>query len=235
MSLGRLYGVGTGPGDPELVTRRAWSLIETATVIAYPAPDNGVSFARSIVTDAISGDTIEIPMVVPMRSGRMPAQSIYDQGAEAIKTHLDAGRDVIVLCEGDPLFYGSFMYLFARMTPRYAIQVVPGVSSLTACASALAAPLAGRNDVLMVIPATLDAADIIARLQQCDAAAIIKVGRHTAKIRQILHDMGLSECARYVEHATMTSQRVRELDSVDDGSAPYFSMVLVHRRGLAWQ
>ena len=98
MNKGTLYGVGTGPGDPQLVTRRAWSLIESAAVIAYPAPDDGVSFARSIVADAISDDTIEIPMVVPMRSGRMPAQKIYDQGAATIKTHLDAGCDVIVLC-----------------------------------------------------------------------------------------------------------------------------------------
>ena len=139
MTKGMLYGVGTGPGDPQLVTRIAWSLIESAQVIAYPAPDDGVSFARSIVADAISSDAIEIPMVVPMRSGRKPAQSIYDKGAVAIKTHLDAGRDVIVLCEGDPLFYGSFMYLLARLRD-YDIEIIPGITSMTACAAAAAHP-----------------------------------------------------------------------------------------------
>ena len=114
MSSGCLIGVGTGPGDPQLVTRRAWALVENARVIAYPAPDSGTSFARSIMAEAISEDVIEIPMIVPMRPGRAPAQSIYDDAAAAIGEHLAAGRDVVVLCEGDPLFYGSFMYLLVR-------------------------------------------------------------------------------------------------------------------------
>ncbi|MGB0160506.1 MAG: SAM-dependent methyltransferase, partial [Candidatus Puniceispirillaceae bacterium] len=96
MTTGTLYGVGTGPGDPQLVTRRAWSLVESAQVIAYPAPDSGESFARSIVAEAISPDAVEIPMVVPMRTGRAPAQSIYDQGARDIAAHLAAGRDVVL-------------------------------------------------------------------------------------------------------------------------------------------
>ena len=118
MTTGTLYGVGTGPGDPQLVTRRAWSLVESAQVIAYPAPDSGESFARSIVAEAISPDAVEIPMVVPMRTGRAPAQSIYDKGAGDIAAHLAAGRDVVLLCEGDPLFYGSFMYLLVRLLAK---------------------------------------------------------------------------------------------------------------------
>lgn len=232
---GTLYGLGIGPGDPELITLKALNILKRVPVLAYPAPEQGDSLARTIVEPLLPGGQIEIAIRMPMVIERFPAQAVYDRATREIGTHLDGGRDVAVLCEGDPFFYGSFMYLFARMTPRYAVQVVPGVSSLTACAAALAAPLAGRNDVLTVIPATLDASTIIARLEQCDAAAIIKVGRHVAKIRQILCDMDLSACARYVEHATMRSQLVRDLDSVDAASAPYFSMVLVHRRGLAWQ
>lgn len=232
---GTLYGLGIGPGDPELITLKALNILKRVPVLAYPAPDGGDSLARAIVAPLLPGEQIEIVIRMPMVNERFPAQAVYDRAALEIGAHLDEGRDVAVLCEGDPFFYGSFMYLFARMTPRYQVQVVPGVSSLTACASALAAPLAGRNDVLMVIPATLDADEIKTRLAHCDAAAIIKVGRHVAKIQQILHDMELSACARYVERATMSSQQVRELDSVDADSAPYFSMVLVHRRGLAWQ
>jgi len=232
---GTLYGLGIGPGDPELITLKALNILKRVPVLAYPAPEQGDSLARTIVEPLLPGGQIEIAIRMPMVIERFPAQAVYDRATREIGAHLDAGRDVAVLCEGDPFFYGSFMYLFARMTPHYPVQVVPGVSSLTACAAALAAPLAGRNDVLTVIPATLDASAIIARLEQCDAAAIIKVGRHVAKIRQILRDMDLSGCARYVEHATMDSQLVRDLDSVDGASAPYFSMVLVHRRGLAWQ
>ena len=232
---GTLYGLGIGPGDPELITLKALNILQRVPVLAYPAPEEGDSLARSIVETLLPGGQIEIAIRMPMVIERFPAQAVYEKAALEIGDHLDAGRDAAVLCEGDPFFYGSFMYLFARMTPRYQVQVVPGVSSLNACASVLAAPLAGRNDVLMVIPATLDAQDIAARLEQCDAAAIIKVGRHVAKIRRILNDMNLSSRARYVERATMSSQLVRELDTVDDDSAPYFSMVLVHRRGLAWE
>ena len=131
MTTGTLYGVGTGPGDPQLVTRRAWSLVESAQVIAYPAPVSGESFARSIVAEAISPDAVEIPMVVPMRTGRAPAQSIYDKGAGDIAAHLAAGRDVVLLCEGDPLFYGSFMYLLVRLRDDFPVEIVPGVTSLS--------------------------------------------------------------------------------------------------------
>ena len=156
MATGILYGVGTGPGDPELITRRAWRLIETAHVIAYPAPDTGDSFARAIASDAIAENAIEIPMVVPMRTGRAPAQSIYDTAAGTIATHLDAGSDVVVLCEGDPLFYGSFMYLLARLKDSYDVEIIPGVTSLTACAAAHAHPLVARNDILTILPGPLD-------------------------------------------------------------------------------
>ena len=108
-TTGVLYGVGTGPGDPQLVTRRAWHLIETADVIAYPAPDSGASFARSIVADAIRPQATEIAMIVPMRAGRAPAQDIYDSAADDIAAHLEAGRDVILRCEGDPQFNGYCM------------------------------------------------------------------------------------------------------------------------------
>ncbi|MFT5445328.1 MAG: precorrin-2/cobalt-factor-2 C20-methyltransferase [Gammaproteobacteria bacterium] len=232
---GTLYGLGIGPGDPELITLKALNILKRVPVLAYPAPEHGDSLARSIVQSLLPGDQIEIAIRMPMAIERFPAQAVYDKAALELGAHLDAGADVAVLCEGDPFFYGSFMYLFARMMPNYPVEVVPGVSSLTACASALASPLAGRNDVLTVIPATLDAPDIIDRLRGCDAAAIIKVGRHVAKIRQILDDLELSSSARYVEHATMPSQIIRELDTVEEGDAPYFSMVLVHRRGLAWQ
>ena len=232
MTIGTLYGVGTGPGDPQLVTRIAWSLIESAKVIAYPAPDDGVSFARSIVADAISADAIEIPMVVPMRSGRMPAQSIYDQGAEVIKTHLDAGRDVIVLCEGDPLFYGSFMYLLARLRD-YDIEIIPGITSMTACAAAEAHPLVARNDILTVLPAPLDDATLEAGIKSADAVVIMKVGRHLPRIRSLFDRLGYGETARYVSHASLPYQNCHKLSDAPD-DAPYFSMIILYKGDDPW-
>jgi precorrin-2/cobalt-factor-2 C20-methyltransferase len=236
---GTLYGLGIGPGDPELITLKALRLMKAAPVLAYPAPEEGESLARRIVAphlDAshLNGGQIEVAIRMPLVEARFPAQQVYDRAAKELGEHLAAGRDVAVLCEGDPFFYGSFMYLFGRMAERFAVEVVPGVSSLTACAAVLGAPLAARNDVLTVIPAPLDEATLRERLASAEAAAVIKLGRHFAKVRRVLDQLGLAEHARYVEHATMASQRILPLDAVPEEDVPYFSMILVHRRGEAW-
>ena len=231
---GRLYGLGIGPGDPELITVKALRILRAAPVLAYPAPDEGDSLARDIVSGFLDGHHQEYVIRMPMSVARFPAQEVYDEAASALAEHLEAGRDVAVLCEGDPFFYGSFMYLFGRMAERHEVEVVPGVSSLMACAARLGAPLAARNDVLSVVPATLPEAELRERLGHCDAAAIIKVGRHLAKVRAVLDELGMTSESRYVEHATMGSERILPLTEMEDARAPYFSMVLVHRRGNAW-
>lgn len=231
---GTLYGLGVGPGDPELITLKALRLLQASPVVAYPAPEHGDSLARAIVAGHLPGGQTEVAIRMPMLVERFPAQEVYDRAAAELGDHLAAGRDVAVLCEGDPFFYGSFMYLFGRMAERFPVQVVPGVSSLTACAAALGAPLAARNDVLTVVPAPLPADLLRERLAQTDAAAIMKLGRHFAKVRGVLEELGLAGRSRYVERATMANQRLLPLDQVDAESVPYFSMVLVHRRGEAW-
>jgi precorrin-2/cobalt-factor-2 C20-methyltransferase len=231
---GTLYGLGIGPGDPELITLKALRILRASPVLAYPAADDQDSLARAIVAEHLPEGQIEIPIRMPMRVERFPAQEVYDWAAEAIGEHLAAGRDVACLCEGDPFFYGSFSFLFERMVKTCRVQVVPGVSSLTGCAAVSGAPLATRDDVLTVIPATLDEAAIIERLNTTDAAAIIKVGRHLDKVRRALDACGLTDKATYVERATMANQRTIPLLEVDAGAAPYFSMILVHRRGAAF-
>jgi precorrin-2/cobalt-factor-2 C20-methyltransferase len=231
---GTLYGLGIGPGDPELITLKALRLMKAAPVLAYPAPETGESLARRIVAPHLEGERIEIAIRMPLVEARFPAQQVYDRAAEELGAHLTAGRDVAVLCEGDPFFYGSFMYLFGRMAERFTVEVVPGVSSLTACAAVLGAPLAARNDVLTVVPAPLEEAELKARLAGTEAAAVIKLGRHFAKVRRVLDELGLAQHARYVEHATMESQRSMPLDEVAVDRVPYFSMILVHSRGEAW-
>jgi precorrin-2/cobalt-factor-2 C20-methyltransferase len=231
---GTAYGIGVGPGDPELITLKGVRLLAACPVIAYPAPDDGDSLARAIAAPHIPDGRIEIVIRTPMATDRFPALAVYDAAADDIAAHLAAGRDVAILCEGDPFFYGSFMYLFERLAARAPVAVVPGVTSLTACAARLGAPLAARNDVLTVIPATLDADTLAARLADCDSAAIIKVGRNLAKVRAVLASTGLAAHARYIERATMPAERIQPLDTVADGDAPYFSMILVHRRGAVW-
>ena len=233
MTTGKLYGVGTGPGDPQLVTRRAWSLVESAQVIAYPAPDSGESFARSIVAEAISPDAVEIPMVVPMRTGRAPAQSIYDKGAADIAAHLAAGRDVVLLCEGDPLFYGSFMYLLVRLRDDFPVEIVPGVTSLSACAAAQSHPLVARSDILTVLPATLDDAALTDAIGRAEAVAIMKIGRHMPRLKSLLTRLGLEDRALYVSHASLGHQRHLRLEDAPD-EAPYFSMILLYKGDDPW-
>lgn len=230
---GTLYGIGVGPGDPELLTLKAQRLIGAAPVVAYPAPDTGESLARAIAADAIRPGTTELPMIVPMRADRFPAQDVYAEAATAIAGHLDAGRDVVVLCEGDPFFYGSFMYLFARLAARYPVEVVPGVSSLGACAAALGRPLVARNHVLTVLPGPLPDHDLRDRIDAADAVAIMKVGRHLPRLRTLLTEMGLSAQAGYVSHASMTQQAVCPLAEAPE-DAPYFSMILITKGEDPW-
>jgi precorrin-2/cobalt-factor-2 C20-methyltransferase len=231
---GTLYGLGIGPGDPELITVKALRLLKAAPVLAYPAPETGDSLARAIVAGHLPGGQTEIVLRMPMVAERFPAQEVYDRAAVEIGAHLAAGRDVAALCEGDPFFYGSFMYLFGRVAERFPVEVVPGVSSLTACAAVLGAPLAARNDVLTIIPATLEQHVLAQLLRDAEAAAVIKVGRHLQKVRRVLRILGLLDRARYVERATMAEQRILPLAELEAESAPYFSMILVHRRGEAW-
>jgi precorrin-2/cobalt-factor-2 C20-methyltransferase len=223
---GTLRLVGVGPGDPELMTLKAVRVIAESDVVAYP--DNGL--ALEIAAAHVRGERLSI--AIPMTTERAPAQAAYDAAAEVIRGHLAAGRDVAYLCEGDPLFYGSAMYLAARISPA---EVVPGVTSLTAAAAAIARPLAARNDVLKVLPATLDDATLRAELARAPAAAIIKVGRHFDRIRALLADTGHAGGAIVVEHATTARQRITPLAAFAHGERPYFSTILCYAGDEAWR
>lgn len=231
---GKLYGIGVGPGDPELITLKAHRLLTTSKVIAYPAPDDGESFARSIVAEHLSAEQIEIPIIIPMRVERFPAARIYDEKAAEIAGYLRAGDDVVVLCEGDPFFYGSFMYLFERLYGDFECEIVPGVSSLMASAAALQRPLAARNDVLTILPAPLEDDVLLERLGSGDAIAIIKIGRHFGRVRALIEKAGLLERAGYLERVTLANQQVMPLASVGEDKAPYFSMILIYKGAEDW-
>jgi precorrin-2/cobalt-factor-2 C20-methyltransferase len=233
LALGVLYGVGLGPGAPDLMTLRAARLIEGAAIIAYPTLAGGESFARAIAADLIKDTAIEIVMDVPMSVERAPAQAAYDLGAALIAEHLDAGQDVVCLCEGDPFFYGSFMYLFARLSDRYDVEVVPGVTSVTACAARAGMPLAARNERLTVLPGPLPEDELRARIEGAESVVIMKVGRHLSKIRSVIDSLGLTAQAVYVERATLENEVVLPLSEAPE-KAPYFSMILLTKGADPW-
>ncbi len=230
---GTLYGVGLGPGAADLMTLRAARLIEGVAVIAYPTLAGGDSFARSIAADLIADGTQEIVMDVPMTVERAPAQAAYDQGAADIAAALDAGQDVVCLCEGDPFFYGSFMYIFARLEGAYDVQIVPGVTSVTACAARARMPLAARNERLTVLPGPLPEDELRARIDGAESVVIMKVGRHMAKIRGVIDGLGLTDRAKYVERATLPQEVVVPLADAPE-KAPYFSMILLTKGADPW-
>jgi len=232
-TTGRLFGLGVGPGDPELLTLKALRLLRGVAVVAYPAPEHGDSFARSIVAAWLGAGQREIAIRIPMQPGP-PPEGIYDVAASALGAELDGGNDVALLCQGDPLFYGSFVHLFARLVDRYRIEIVPGVSSITACAAAALTPLVRRDETLAVIPATLGEAEIVRRLRESDAAAIVKLGRHFPKVRRVLCELGLLNSAYYIERATLPNQRVLPFARVHAGEIPYFSMALVRDWRVGW-
>lgn len=230
---GKLYGVGLGPGDPELMTLRAHRLISGAEVVAYPTLAGDDSFARSIAAAVIPDGAREIAMDVPMTTAREPAQAAYDMGAAEIAAVLDGGQDVVCLCEGDPFFYGSFMYLFARLAERYDVEVVPGVTSITACAARAGMPLAARNERLTVLPGPLPEAELRARIDGAESVAIMKVGRHLSKIRGVIDELGLTGQAAYVERASLPEEVVCPLVEAPE-EAPYFSMILLTKGADPW-
>lgn len=230
---GKLIGVGLGPGDPDLITLKAARAIGAAQVVAYPSLAGGDSFARAIAADLISPEAREIRLDIPMTTARAPAQDAYDKGAAEIAGALDEGLTVVMLCEGDPFFYGSFMYVNARLADRYDVEVIPGVTSVTACAAVAGRPLVARNERLTVLPGPMDEAELRDRIAGAEAVAIMKVGRHLPKIRAVIEDLGLTPQATYIERATLPEQVVRPLADAPD-TAPYFSMILLTKGADPW-
>jgi precorrin-2 C20-methyltransferase / precorrin-3B C17-methyltransferase len=231
----RLYGVGVGPGDPDLITLKAARLIKNSDVIAYHSGTAGRSIARTIADSLISEKVIEELLIYPVTTGRTDhplgyygaVDDFYDESAERLSKHLDAGRNVVVLAEGDPLFYSSYMYLHDRLSSRFPSEIVPGVTSLTAAATALKMPLARHADILTVLPGTLPVPELARRLADTDAAAIMKLGRTFGGVREALRQAGRLADALYVERATTGEQRVMPVAEVDAGAVPYFSMIVL--------
>jgi len=233
--VGRLIGVGVGPGDPELITMKAVRLLKTADVIVHFAKNGAAGKARTIAAGYLRDGVTELALHYPLTTEvdkdcaayRDAMSAFYNTSAAAIAGHLDAGRTVAVICEGDPLFYGSFMHLHVRLSTRYPSEVIAGVTGMSGAWTAAATPIAQGDDVFVVVPATLPEAELERRLADADAAVIMKIGRHLPKVRAALTRCGRLSRAIYVERATMGNAVMMPLAKKPDDVAPYFAIVLV--------
>jgi precorrin-2/cobalt-factor-2 C20-methyltransferase len=232
---GRLYGVGTGPGDPELLTLKAVRALGEADVLAHFAKRGNNGNARKIIEAHLRPDMIELPLLYPVTTEidkdhdgyKSAIGAFYAQSADAVEEHLAAGRTVAVLSEGDPLFYGSYMHLHVRLAHRFPTEVIPGVTAMSGCWSATGMPIVQGDDVLSVLPGTMAEAELTRRLADTDAAVIMKVGRNLPKIRRALEAAGKLGQAVYVERGTMDNSASMRLADKPDDTAPYFALVLV--------
>lgn len=232
---GRFWGVGVGPGDPELITLKAARLIGAADVVAYHAGVGKQSNARRIAAPLIPEGVIEEELRYPVTTGATAhpggyagaLADFYAEAAARLAEHLAAGRDVVLLAEGDPLFYGSFMYMHDALADRFETTIVPGVPSFAASTAAAASPLARQTDVLTVLPGTLPEPELARRLADTDAAVIMKLGRTFPAVRRALEAAGRLDHAVYVERASMAGERRLPVADVDPATVPYFSLILV--------
>ena len=236
---GTLYGIGAGPGDAGLITLRAAGLIRTADVLSYFAKAGNESTARQIAAPLIMQGRAELPLYYPVTT-EFPVHDprcqdqiheFYEEAAATIGALLKKGKSVGLLAEGDPFFYGSFMHMWRRIAVNFPVEIVPGVTGFSGCAARANAPLTWGDDILSVLPGTLDEAVLARRLTEADAAVIMKVGRNMAKVRRALAAAGLIERALYIERGTMPGERVARLAEMADETAPYFSIILVPGQG----
>ena len=238
MTRGTIYGVGLGPGAQDLMSVRADTLIRQARHVAYFRKKGCKGHARGIVDGMLADSVIELPMEypvtteIPVSDPRYNAllSEFYQSCVEPLIRLTRAGEDVIVLCEGDPFFYGSFMHLYTRLIDQVSVSVVPGITGMSAAWTATGRPFTWGDDVMTVAMGTLPEVDLVERIAQTDALVIMKIGRNLAKIRRALSLAGRMDQAWLVEYAAMKEERVMPLQDAGD-VAPYFSILLIHGNG----
>ena len=238
---GTLSLVGVGPGDPELLTLKAARLLREADVIVYPVSNEdttiALDIARSHVNQAALLEAIHFPMSVGAGTGKpMVTNAVYDEAAARIATHLAANRNVVYLCEGDPLFYGTAIYLLSHFHDEnsQAVEVVPGITSITAAAAAIPFPLVAKAEPLTVLTGMTSERLLRDTLEEGGSFAILKLGRHYDRVRALLDEFSLSERAFYVERASAADQKIMRVRDLPSGEKPYFSLILRYSGAEHW-
>jgi precorrin-2/cobalt-factor-2 C20-methyltransferase len=239
MTRGTIFGLGLGPGEPDLMSVRADRLLRQARHIAYFRKAGKPGQARQIVAGLLAEDVVEFPMEYPVTT-EIPLEDpayndalgpFYAECARHLREVTDQGCDVVVLCEGDPFFYGSFMHLYTRLRDTNPVQVVPAITGMSGAWTATGQPITWGDDVLTVLMGTLPTEDMVAHMRAADALAIMKTGRNLPRVRQALAQAGRLDDAWLIERGTMPDQRVLRLSDVDAADCPYFAIVLVHGHG----
>lgn len=234
---GTIYGLGLGPGDPDLMSVKADRLLRGARHVAFFRKKGRAGQARRIVDGMIPEGAVEHPMEYPVTTEIPLSDPRYNEVLSAFYTECtqrltalaEAGEDVVVLCEGDPFFYGSFMHLHSRL--QVPVEVVPATTGMSAAWTATGMPITWGDDVLTVLMGTLSEDDLARHMERTDALVVMKIGRNFDKVRRALTRAGKAEAAWIVEFAAMPQQSVRRLAEVCEGVTPYFSIVVVHGQG----
>lgn len=238
-TAGTLYGIGVGPGDARYLTLRATGLINSVDILAYFAKKGRQGNARRIIAPLVGAGRTELKFEYPLTTEvpvdhpdyRHAIAEFYVAMAGTLSRQLDQGKSVGLLSEGDPFFYGSFMHMWRRLESSFPVEVVPGVTGMSGCWTRANAPITWGDDVLTVLPGTLDEARLTSRLQATDAAVIMKVGRNLEKIRRAVQSAGQMARALYVERGTMKDERILPFCDYIETSAPYFAMVIIPGKG----
>ncbi|CAD0185071.1 Precorrin-2 C(20)-methyltransferase [Ruegeria sp. THAF57] len=239
MTAGKIYGVGLGPGDPDLMSVRADRLLRNARHVAFFRKPGRSGQARKIVNGIIPENAVEFPMEYPVTT-EIPLSdprynellsAFYEDCAAHLKSLAEQGEDVVVLCEGDPFFYGSFMHLYNRLRTTTDVEVVPAITGMSGAWTATGDPITWGDDVLTVLVGTLPEHDLAQRMAQTDALVVMKIGRNIDKVKRALRSAGMYDRAWIVEFAQMPNQKVMKLSESEDKVTPYFSIIIVHGQG----
>ncbi len=236
--MGRIICAGLGPGDPDLMSVRADRLVRAAQHVAFFRKKGRPGQARKMVDGLLAAGATEYAMEYPVTT-ELPFDSpayidclarFYDEWADRLAL-LAQQHDIVVLCEGDPFFYGSFMHLYTRLQGRAVVEVVPGIPGMVGCWSATGQPMTWGDDVLTVVMGTLPEDDLVRHMQAADAIAVMKTGRNLPRVRRALARAGKLDQAWLVQHGTMPQQQIASLADTPDEVCPYFAIVLVHGQG----
>ena len=236
---GKLYGVGLGPGDPDLMSVRADRLVRQTRQIAYFRKKGRAGRARTIVDGMLREDAIIFPMEypvtteIPLSDPRYNAvlSAFYAEATAHLEQTVRAGQDVVVLCEGDPFFYGSFMHVYSRLRDQVPIEVIPAITGMSAAWTATGAPITWGDDILSTVMGTLDEATLTRAMTEADALVVMKIGRNLPKVRRALHAAGKADRAVLVQYASMEGQQMCPLGEFAGETLPYFSIIVVHGQG----
>lgn len=239
MSTGILYGVGLGPGDPDLMSVRADRLLRSARHVAFFRKAGRSGQARRIVEGMLHDEAVEFPMEYPVTTeipvsdpGYNAALSaFYTDCVDHLRTLIQRGEDVVVLCEGDPFFFGSFMHIYTRLKDVVPVEVIPAITGMSGAWTATGQPVTWGDDILTVLMGTLPEDTLVDQMSQSDAIVVMKIGRHIEKVKSALKQAGKFEAAWLIEFASMPNQTVQKLSEAGDKITPYFSIIVVHGQG----